>query len=138
LPRGDWWDFWTSERIAGCDTISRRVDIETIPVYVKAGAVLPTGPLKQYVSEISNEPVTLTVYPGADGASALYEDDGASFAYEKGDFLRTELRWTEASRTLTLKHVGGKRNSKRLFRIVFAGEATREVRFDGDLLNVQL
>jgi alpha-glucosidase len=138
LPRGDWWDFWTSERIAGGGMISRRVDLETIPVYVKAGAVLPTGPLKQYVSEISNEPVTLTVYPGADGASALYEDDGASFAYEKGDFLRTELRWTEASRTLTLKHVGGKRNSKRLFRIVFAGEATREVRFDGDLLNVQL
>jgi alpha-glucosidase/alpha-D-xyloside xylohydrolase len=138
LPRGEWWDFWTSERITGGRTVLRRVDLATMPVYVMAGAVLPSGPVKQFVSEVFDEPVTLTVYPGADGASVLYEDDGASFAYEKGDFLRTELRWTEASRTLTLKHVEGRKNSNKLFRIALAGKEARDVRFEGDLLKLQL
>jgi alpha-glucosidase (family GH31 glycosyl hydrolase) len=138
LPRGNWWDFWTSERITGGRTVSRHVDIETIPVYVNAGAVLPSGPVKQFVSENSQEPVTLTVYPGADGTSVLYEDDGVSFAYEKGNYLRTELRWTDASQTLTLKHVEGGRITRRVLRIALAGKETREVRYEGDVLNLQL
>jgi alpha-glucosidase (family GH31 glycosyl hydrolase) len=138
LPQGDWWDFWTSERVAGGNAVSRRVDLETMPVYVRAGAILPSGPVKQFVTEASEEPVTLTVYPGADGGSVLYEDDGASFAYEQGAFIRTELRWTDASRTLMLKNVEEKTHPKRVFRVGLAGGTTREIRFDGNALKLPL
>jgi alpha-glucosidase/alpha-D-xyloside xylohydrolase len=114
------------------------VDLETIPLYVKAGAVLPRGPVKQYVSEISHEPMTLTIYPGADGGAVLYEDDGASFAYQRGDFLRTELRWNDARQRLTLKHVKGRKITKRMFRIGLAGKEMREVHYDGEWLDLQL
>ena len=76
LPRGTWFDFWTEERIDGGREIDRAVDLATMPLYVRAGAIIPMGPVKQYTSEPSDEPLTLVVYPGADGASSWYEDDG--------------------------------------------------------------
>jgi alpha-glucosidase/alpha-D-xyloside xylohydrolase len=138
LPQGDWWDFWTSERIAGGRTVSRRVDLETMPVYVRAGAILPSGPVKQFATEASDTPTTLTVYPGADGQSSLYEDDGVSFAYQQGDFIRTELRWTDASATLMLKNVEGKTSRERAFRVALAAGTAREVRLGGEALKLHL
>jgi alpha-glucosidase (family GH31 glycosyl hydrolase) len=138
LPQGDWWDFWTSEPIAGGRTVSRRVDLETMPVYVRAGAILPSGPVKQFATEASDTPITLTVYPGANGQSSVYEDDGVSFAYQQGDFIRTELRWTDASATLMLKNVKGKTSRERAFRVALAGGTAREVRLGGQALKLHL
>ncbi len=67
LPRGAWFDFWTEERVDGGREIDRAVDLATMPLYVRAGAVIPMGPVKQYTDEPSDEPMTLVVYPGADG-----------------------------------------------------------------------
>src|SRR5258707_2053848 len=77
--------------------------LETIPLYVKAGAVVPIGPVKQHTGEVSSEPVLLRVYPGADGAMTLYEDDGVSFDYQKGAFRRIVCSWNDGWRSLSLK-----------------------------------
>jgi alpha-glucosidase/alpha-D-xyloside xylohydrolase len=71
LPRGAWFDFWTEKQLEGGREIRRSVDLETMPLYVRAGAVLPMGPVKQYVDEPVDGPLTLTVYPGASGSSFL-------------------------------------------------------------------
>lgn len=98
LPDGTWYDFWTGERVEGVMRIRRAVDLATMPIYVRAGAVIPMGPIKQYVTEKVNAPLTLRVHPGASGASFLYADDGESFAYEHGDFTRLSLKWDDAKR----------------------------------------
>jgi alpha-glucosidase (family GH31 glycosyl hydrolase) len=109
LPRGSWYDFWTEERVEGGRQIERSVDLKTIPLYVRAGAVVPTGPVRQYADEPSDEPMTLVVYPGQDGVSSWYEDDGKTFNYRRGDSMRTLLTWREADRRLSLQLVTGSR-----------------------------
>jgi len=107
LPRGDWFDFWTSERVAGGREIDRPVDLSIVPIYLRAGAVLPMGPVKQYVDEPVDEPLTLVVYPGANGSSSLYEDDGKSFAYRQGEWMRLAVSWNDARRELALRLAPG-------------------------------
>ena len=107
LPRGTWYDFWTNEKHEGGREITREVDLGTLPLYVRAGAILPMGPLKQYTGEQVDGPLTLTVYPGADGAFSLYEDDGQSFEFRTGAFMRMELRWSESLRSLKLQLAHG-------------------------------
>ena len=109
LPRGTWFDFWTEERLEGGREIDRAVDLETMPLYVRAGAVIPMGPVKQYVDEKVDGPLTLVVYPGADGSTSLYEDDGRSFDYRKGQFMRIAIAWQDAERRLTLTLAPGSR-----------------------------
>ncbi len=101
LPRGTWFDFWTEDRIEGGREIDRAVDLATTPLYARAGSIIPMGPVKQYVSEQRDEPVTLIVYPGADGESSWYEDDGNTFDYRRGDFMRITMTWHDATRRLT-------------------------------------
>src|SRR5688500_1145327 len=109
LPRGAWFDFWSEERIAGGREIDRAVDLETIPLHVRAGAVLPFGPVKQYVEHQVEASLTLVVYPGADGSSTLYEDDGKSFDYRTGEAMRMEIGWRDRDRRLTLRLARGSR-----------------------------
>lgn len=103
LPAGKWWDYWSGEAMEGGREVSRPVDLKTMPLYVKAGAIVPFGPVRQYAREPVAEPLTLRVYPGADGRFALYEDDGESFRYQRGEFTRTVCEWRDRERTLTLK-----------------------------------
>ncbi|HEX9201807.1 MAG TPA: DUF5110 domain-containing protein, partial [Acidobacteriaceae bacterium] len=100
LPAGGWYDFWTAKRIEGGTAMTVPASLETIPLFVRAGSIVPTGPVKQYVGEPSTEPVRLTIYPGADGRFQLYDDDGLSFAYEKGAFAIVDLEWDDASKML--------------------------------------
>jgi alpha-glucosidase/alpha-D-xyloside xylohydrolase len=103
LPRGDWYDFWTEEKVAGGREIIRPVDLATMPLYARAGAVIPFGPLKQYTGEKVDGPLTLVVYPGADGSSFLYEDDGATFNYRKGEWSKVMFSWNDGRRTLSIR-----------------------------------
>jgi alpha-glucosidase/alpha-D-xyloside xylohydrolase len=109
LPRGTWFDFWTEQRTEGGREIDRAVDLATTPLYARAGSIIPTGPVKQYVSEQSDEPATLIVYPGADGESSWYEDDGNTFDYRRGDFMRINMTWHDATRRLSLRLAPGSR-----------------------------
>jgi alpha-glucosidase/alpha-D-xyloside xylohydrolase len=103
LPHGQWWDYWTNHLVEGGRDEVRQVDLEVFPLYIKAGTILPLGPVKQYAQEASTEPLTLRIYAGADGATALYEDDGISFGYHKGQFSRVLCTWNDGQRLLTLK-----------------------------------
>ena len=112
------------------------VTLESTPVFVRAGAIVPTGPVKQYATEPSTEPTRLTVYPGADGSFSFYEDDGISFAHERGDFTTIEMTWTDANRTLVLKPGKGKAGASLKFTVVLAGEtAERSITFNHQVID---
>ncbi len=109
LPRGLWYDFWTGEAMTGGREIDRAVDLATLPLFVRAGTILPTGPVRQYTGEQVAGPLTLRVYPGADGRFLLYEDDGESFGYRRGDWTGIELAWDDRDRRLSLRLAAGSR-----------------------------
>jgi alpha-glucosidase (family GH31 glycosyl hydrolase) len=139
LPSGDWYDFWTNERLAGGREISRAVDLETLPLYVRAGAILPLGPVKQYTGETSDQPLTLSVYPGKDFSFLLYEDDGSSFNYRKGEWMGIQMEWNDGRRSLSLRLAPGSRMLPPLRRNfeVKLGETVRPVPFDGSPVEVE-
>jgi alpha-glucosidase (family GH31 glycosyl hydrolase) len=132
LPRGVWYDFWTNQRIEGGRQITRAVDLETMPLYVRAGAILPLGPVKQFVEEGTEEPLTLTAYPGTDGTFLLYEDDGRSFDYRRGEWMGVQLSWHDRSRTLRMQLASGSKMlaSKRKLDVK-VGDNLRQIEFDG-------
>ncbi|MDQ8179377.1 TIM-barrel domain-containing protein [Pelagicoccus sp. SDUM812005] len=102
LPAGtDWYDFWTGERFNGGQTIAVDTPIDTIPLFVKAGSIIPIGPELQHTGESPRNEVSILLYPGADTTFDLYQDDGETYAYEEGDFELTELSWDEALQTLS-------------------------------------
>ena len=142
LPRGEWIDFWTEERIAGGREIVRPVDLSTVPLYVRAGAVIPFGPVRQYVDEPSDEPLRLVAYPGADGESTMYEDDGRSFAYRRGDWMRIAMRWRDRDRRLSLQLADGSRMrapARRAIEVRVAGSATTQsIEFSGRPVEVRV
>ncbi len=142
LPRGAWWDFWTEERLDGRREVERKVDLETLPLHVRAGTVLPLDPVRQYTDEPVNLPMTLVVYPGSNGESTLYEDDGKSFNYRKGEWTRIEMVWRDPERLLSLSLARGSRPlspAKRAIEIRVAGErAVKTHVFDGSPARLRL
>lgn len=138
LPRGNWYDFWTNDRLEGSREIRRSVDLETIPLYVAAGTVLPLGPVQQQTDERVDQPLAISIYPGADGSFLLYEDDGRSFNYRKGEWMGTRLIWKDASRTLTLTLAPGSRMLSPLRRTISVNVlgVQKNVTFDGNPADV--
>ena len=104
LPAGKWWDFWSETPVEGGKDNVRAVTLDTMPLFVKAGAIIPIGPVKQYAMQAIDQPVRLRIYPGADGSFAWYDDDGLSFRYEHGEFTRIACAWMDRDRTLTLSY----------------------------------
>ena len=102
LPEGAWYDFWTNKYYEGGQTIIASAPIEIIPLYVKAGSILPMTQHMQYVDEVSNAPLELYVYPGKDTEFELYEDDGKSYGYEEDEFAITKITWTDKNRDLVI------------------------------------
>ena len=136
LPGGDWYDFWTGDRVEG-GQIRRPVDLETMPLYVRAGSILPLGPVKQYTSEQIDEPLLVTVYPGADASLLLYEDDGISFNYRKGEWMGMEMTWNDGHRKLSLRLAKGSRMLPPARRMqAKLGSKTRALVFDGSPISV--
>lgn len=125
LPKGArWYDFWTNECLDGGQTIDRPCPIDMMPVYVKAGTVMPFGPAVQYSSEKPWDELEIRVYPGADGTFTLYEDEGDGYNYEKGKYSLIKFSYDHANRRLTIGQRQGKFSgmlAKRTFRIVMVG-----------------
>jgi len=142
LPRGKWFDFWTEDLIEGGRVMTRGVDLATIPLHVRAGAIIPMGPIKQYVDEPVDAPLSVTIYPGANGAFTLYEDDGKSFAHKRGDFMRLAMTWNDATRQFSLALAPGSRmrgSSPRAIEVRIAGSPQRRsVSFDGRQVDLTL
>ena len=99
---GGWYDFWTGENLEGGGSTRAAAPLDSLPLHVRAGAIIPTGPALQYTSEKPADPVTLWVYAGTNGRFTLYEDDGLSYDYEQGGATRIPLAWDERRQTLTI------------------------------------
>lgn len=108
LPKGSKWiDFWTNEMIEGGREISRECPISIMPLYIKAGSILPLGPKVQYTSEKKWNDLDICIYPGANGEFTLYEDEFDNYDYEKGAFTSIRFTWDDANRTLTISDRNG-------------------------------
>jgi alpha-D-xyloside xylohydrolase len=125
LPEARWYDFWTGRALDGPATIDAPAPLDSIPLYVRAGSILPMGPDIQYSTEKAPDPIELRIYAGANGGFTLYEDENDNYDYEKGVHSTIPFRWDDASRTLTV----GDRQCEfpgmlqsRTFHIVFVGE----------------
>lgn len=153
LPKGtSWIDFWTNERVEGGRTVNRDCPVSLMPLYVKAGSILPLGPEVQYSTEKKWDNLDICIYPGADGKFTLYEDEFDNYNYEKGMFATIEFTWDDAARTLTIADRKGsypKMLKNRNFRITVmeAGKpsaekvlqkADKQVRYNGHKLIVKL
>lgn len=139
LPQGcDWFDFWTGNRFQGGQTMKKETPIDIMPVYVKAGTILPIGPKVQYAEEKKWDNLEIRVYPGADGKYVLYEDENDNYNYEKGAYSEITFTWDDAKRTLTISDRKGNFDGMlqaRRFNIILVnakkGLGDREaVRFD--------
>jgi alpha-glucosidase len=98
LPKGTWYDYWSNKKLEGGMMIYVDAPLETVPMFVRAGAIIPMGPLMNYVGEKPVDPITFNIYPDDKGAAsmALYEDDGVSPAYKQGGFRRTNVAVSRA------------------------------------------
>jgi alpha-D-xyloside xylohydrolase len=124
LPQseGGWYDFWTGQHHAGEQHIDAAAPLESMPLFIRAGSIVPVGPELQYTSEKPADPITLYVYTGRDATFTLYEDDGLSYAYEQGAHTRTVVRWEQNTRTLSIGAREGQFSGQldeRSFEVVF-------------------
>ncbi len=102
LPKGMWFDFWTEESVQGGRAINRPVDLATLPLYVRSGAVLTLGPARQYALQDDSRGLSVVIYPGANGEFTLYEDDGLTFDYRRGRARWTDFRWDDGARRVSV------------------------------------
>lgn len=103
LPAGDWYDYWTGERHAGQREVTRRVDLTTLPLFVRAGAILPLDPIRQYTDQPVAEPLAFKIYSGANGEYRWYQDNGASLDYQRGQYSWTRLQWNDRDQRLRIE-----------------------------------
>ncbi len=106
LPAGSWYDWWTGERVAGGRWVERPVDLATLPLYARAGAIIPLDPPRLYTGQPATGPTTLRIHPGSDGTFTLYGDDGASLGYRDGSdrkIVWVRMRWDDAARKLVVE-----------------------------------
>jgi alpha-glucosidase (family GH31 glycosyl hydrolase) len=142
LPKGDWYDWWTNEKATGGAAVIRSVDLATMPLYVRAGAIVPVDPVRQYTAQPVTEPTTLRIYTGADGQFTLYTDDGISQDYLTGIGTWIRMTWNDRTKRLALEPGAPKGATnlaaRRTFRVVLlpAG-TTREVGYDGKKVDVR-
>ena len=103
LPKGTkWFDFWTGETLNGGQMVTKEVPIDIIPLYVRAGSIVPFGPKVQYSTEKKWNNLEIRIYPGADGEFVLYEDENDNYNYEKGAYSTIKFTWDDANRTLNI------------------------------------
>lgn len=151
LPSATWYNFWTGRRRPGGKFITTPAPLGTMPLFVRAGSILPMGPSEQYAGQKPDEPIELRIYPGADGDFTLYEDDGTTYNYEKGAKATIPMHWDDASRTLT---IGARQGSfpgmlrNRTFKVIWVAEGhgnglnptepiDHTVHYDGKPITVQ-
>lgn len=141
LPAGaEWYDFWTNETFEGGQEITRETSIDLIPLYIKAGSILPIGPKVQYATEKNWDNLEFRVYEGADGEFTLYEDENDNYNYEKGIYSTITFTWNDAKNVLTISDRKGEFPGmllERKFNIVLVGKTNKVVDFKGKKVTVR-
>ena len=142
LPKGaTWYDFWTGKQYKGGQSVTLETQLNRVPMFVRAGSIVPMGPEMQYVGEKSWDNLELRVYPGADGEFVLYEDEGDNYNYEKGAYSTINIKWNERTRTLTIGERQGQYKGmlqQRHFTIVTPDGKQQTVEYTGKIQSVKL
>lgn len=140
LPEGtDWFDFWTNEKYSGGKEIQKSVNLQSIPLYVKAGSIIPLGPDVQYATEKKWDHLTIKVYPGSDTDFILYEDEFDNYNYEKGAYTEIPFHWNEKSKTLTIAARKGKYKGMietRSFNLILPDGQQKTINYSGKKTDV--
>jgi len=141
LPAGTaWYDFWTNEKMNGGQEITRKTTIDMIPLYIKAGGIIPTGPQVQYATQKKWDNLEVKVYPGANGSFTLYEDEFDNYNYEKGAYTEIQFSWNDAAKKLTIANRKGSYNGmiqNRKFTIVLPSGVKKTVSYNGKKTEVK-
>jgi alpha-D-xyloside xylohydrolase len=153
LPKAEgWYDFWSGKAVSPGTRFDAPAPYDETPVFVKAGSIVPFGPELQYTGEKAADPLTVWVYGGANGSFTLYEDQGATYDYEKGAFTEIPMKWNEATGTLTMGRRQGsfpEMLKDREIRVVlvskekamgfsFDAAAVKSVRYTGQAVDVKV
>ncbi len=142
LPKGaDWYDFWTNERLKGGQNVTLQTAIDRVPMFVRAGSILPLGPEMQYVGEKAWDNLELCVYPGADATFTLYEDEGDNYNYERGQYTTIQIQWNDRTRTLTIAQRQGQYPgmlNERQFTITLPDGTQKTVNYNGQKVDVAM
>ena len=142
LPEGaDWYDFWTNEKLDGGQMVKKAAPLDILPLYVKAGSIVPRGPQVQYATEKPWDNLELWVYPGMDGNFCLYEDEFDNYNYESGAYTEIPMEWDDSSRTLTINARRGSYEGMletRRFVIKTADGCEKTVVYTGKKIRVKL
>jgi alpha-D-xyloside xylohydrolase len=150
LPKGTWYDFWTGAKAEGGKYIDAEAPLEKLPLFVRAGSIIPMGPTMEWSTQKAADPIEVRIYAGADGDFTLYEDENDNYDYTKGQHATIPLHWNDAARTLT---IGARQGSfpgmlqKHTFNVVVVGEqrgvgvnelaAGRRIEYTGDRVEVK-
>jgi alpha-D-xyloside xylohydrolase len=136
LPKGAmWYDYWTNKQYKGGQRVTITTTFDRVPMFVRAGSILPLGPEMQYVGEKNWDNLELRIYPGADGSFTLYEDEGDNYNYEKGTYSVIQFSWNEKTHTLTIGDRQGRYPGmlqNRQFTVVMPDGKRQTVRYDGN------
>jgi alpha-D-xyloside xylohydrolase len=147
-----WYDFWTGTKYKGGQTIAAEAPLNIIPLYVKAGSIVPMGPLMQYATEKTTDKIELRIYTGADGQFEYYEDGNDTYDYEKGKFATFKLNWNDKKRQLTISDEKGSFDGmlkNRTFNIILVkdlhgsavaatSKADKSIKYSGKAMSVIL
>ena len=138
LPKGTlWYDFWTGKAYQGGRMLTFKTSLDCVPMFVRAGSILPLGPEMQYTGEKQWDHLEIRLYPGADGDFTLYEDEGDSYHYEHGIYTTISFHWNDRTRTLTIGDRQGNYPgmlSTRTFTIVLPDGTSKTVDYNGEKL----
>ena len=142
LPKGaDWYDFWTNERYRGGQTVTLTTSLDRVPMFVRAGSILPLGPEMQYVGEKTWDNLEIRVYPGADASFTLYEDEGDNYNYERGVYATIPMQWNDKTRTLVIGQRKGQYPGmlqSRRFTIVLPDGTQKTVDYNGSEVQLKI
>ncbi|GAA4300437.1 glycoside hydrolase family 31 protein [Aestuariibaculum suncheonense] len=135
-----WYDFWTNEKHIGGQTVKKDTPLDILPIYIKAGSIIPFGPKVQYAEEKLWNELELKVYEGESGTFTLYEDENDNYNYEKGAFSEIKITWNNSSRILSIGERKGGFNGmliERKFLITLRDGTQKEINYKGDKIDVR-
>jgi alpha-D-xyloside xylohydrolase len=142
LPKGAlWYDFWTGKTYKGGQMVTLQTSFDRVPMFVRAGSILPMGPEMQYVGEKAWDNLEIRIYPGADGTFTLYEDEGDNYNYEKGVYTTIPFVWNDKARCLS---IGTRQGSypgmlaSRQFTVILPDGTSKTVSYSGESVTVNL
>jgi alpha-D-xyloside xylohydrolase len=142
LPKGaTWYDFWTGKQYKGGQNVTLETTIDRVPMFVRAGSILPLGPEMQYVGEKKWDNLEMHVYPGANGSFVLYEDEGDNYNYEKGAYATITFQWNDSKKVLTIGDRQGNYPGMlktRTFTIVMPNGQQKQVEYSGSKTEIRL